>query len=45
MYTYIEGDTLLGHSGDSLLIHVGVVYAHAAEYRERLHEILIVLCK
>lgn len=38
-----ERDALLRHRNDGLLVHVRVVDAHAAEYRERLHEVLVVL--
>jgi len=40
---HLQGDTLLGHRHDGLLVHVRVVDAHAAEDGERLHEVLVVL--
>lgn len=40
---HFECDALLRHRDNCLLIHVGVVNAHSAEYRKSLHEVLIVL--
>lgn len=42
---HLQGDTLLGHGHDGLLVHVGVVDAHATEDGERLHKVLVVLGK
>lgn len=42
---HLQCDTLLGHSHNSLLVHVRVVYAHAAENGESFDEILIVFGK
>lgn len=39
---HFESDALLCHRDDCLLVHVRVVDAHAAEYRERLNEVLVV---
>lgn len=43
--THIEGHALLGHGSDCLFIHMGIVYTHAAEYRESFHEVLVILCE
>lgn len=40
---YLQGNTLLGHGHNGLLVHVRIVYAHAAEDGECLHKVLIVL--
>lgn len=41
----LECDTLLGHCDNRLLVHVRIVNAHATEYRERLHKVLIIFGK
>lgn len=40
---HLQGNALLGHGHNRLLVHVRVVDAHAAEYGKCLHEILIIL--
>lgn len=40
---HLQGNTLLGHGHNCLLVHVRIVNAHAAEYGECLHKVLIVL--
>lgn len=40
---HLQGNTLLGHGHNCLLVHVRIVNAHAAEDGECLHKVLIVL--
>lgn len=40
---HLQRNTLLGHGHNGLLVHVRIVYAHAAENGECLHKVLIVL--
>lgn len=40
---HFERHALLCHRNNRLLVHVGVVNAHSAEYRKSLHKILVVL--